>query len=454
MSELATGGRENIESLYTEIRELEAAFKRAKQSPLRASPAPVSRAPHSKLDSSRADGPDDVDVSTSTKFVRSQTDPLRDEIRLMENQLRRKDKALVEQTADLSSAKEKVHLLQRELESKNRVIQVLMDDKKSLLELEGQHQYTIKRLERDLQEQTRRLEVTRSARSGKSVGLLQEGRIDELNNELRRKSDDIESLTKQNAILVETMRKYDKALELLKSMASEGGDKTSLQEKLKTLSALKGSGVPVDSPAGLTADFGTTIKALSEETRLQKAEIATLSERCTVAEKTTKAQHQRIIYLTDRLDFVAARIKDGTLRRSVLNDSGLDQQLGASAKSAAERYSIEGEAMVPASLLEFVEKEVGVLNAQIKEVEDAMSERVETVEILQRKLEILENAREADAKKHRRETQELQQEIQASAAQLAKLDQQYIDRETDLKREKFELKSKLEKLVTTKSSTK
>jgi hypothetical protein len=33
----------------------------------------------------------------------------------------------------------------------------------------------------------------------------------------------------QNEVLVETMRKYDKALELLKAIASDGGDKTALQ---------------------------------------------------------------------------------------------------------------------------------------------------------------------------------------------------------------------------------
>ena len=150
----------------------------------------------------------------------------------------------------------------------------------------------------------------------------------------------------------------------------------------------------------MPTDVGSTIKALTEETRAQKAELASLTDKYQarsaaarfrqprvsgrvradgrvaepfglrppqVAEKTGKAQHQRIIYLTecshtrstrsalptlrrarnmqpykvaiawarahtpgdgppmapwglhDRLDFISARLKDGAQRRSILN---------------------------------------------------------------------------------------------------------------------------------------
>eukprot|EP00762_Andalucia_godoyi_P007688 ANDGO_07904.mRNA.1 hypothetical protein AMSG_11957 len=439
---------------------------------------------------------------------------LEEEKSAIERQLRQKEHVLGSVSHDAEEFKEKCARLEDANKRLAAQIKTLEDDNKTLREVKTvedtiqnraktrpssgssiveEHLDTISRLENVVSLKNREIEgltVERKTlqnllrekdkqitRMDKQLQKLGESPVDLAAthaNQIKKLKMDIVELQEEKRTLMEIQRLKNKAIENLTRQLDE---KLSIDEHIRELreqlkakekesEALELTNLELQRAHRLQeselsriegASTDSALRALEADKRYLQSEIKKHQDARATLEKTVRAQAVRIESLTNRLEIVASALREVKHSRRSLGSVNVPAKEAAGSASDANGSSssdglVEDE-KIDAPLYELLQKDVEELRAKLAERDALLAEKDESLEALSRNLDILSSARSADAKKSKKTNEELQKEIKKIREDLARREDEFRAKEVQQKKDNQKLRQKLAKKDDPNSST-
>eukprot|EP00736_Rhodelphis_marinus_P002233 Rmarinus@m.27126 len=333
------------------------------------------------------------------KLARQQLQEAVSEKKLLKKMLRTKEDDLLKVSKKLEAAAQenpKVVELENTITHLRQQVHELEDGRKSV--------------RKQIDEKTRALDkVTKQYEALK----LEDDKVAVLTNELRAKEKQLKQLEEEKATMA---RVYDRIENDLQRYQKEG---------------------PV------------SYRSWQAEKKALQAEMEKMKNQSGAHERTIKAQQLRINQLEDRLS-LAATVKGGKDRSPArLVENGADGRSPRTPSSSS--FRCPSGATVPEELYAKVERELVALRQQVTTKTTALLDKDEAVEVLTKKLEVLQHTKDNEIKKLKRETSRLGSLVNENKEQLAKKDEQLKHRESDLKGALFKVKKQLHDVKATPS---
>eukprot|EP00698_Gefionella_okellyi_P011581 TRINITY_DN3056_c0_g1_i1.p1 TRINITY_DN3056_c0_g1~~TRINITY_DN3056_c0_g1_i1.p1 ORF type:complete len:748 (-),score=153.39 TRINITY_DN3056_c0_g1_i1:1020-3161(-) len=301
---------------------------------------------------------------------------LTNENKVLERQIKQREKELTKQSLSRDSHVEKVGqlpLLQAEIKMLTKQLEQAQEETRTMTQLEQAKTAVIEKLTLELQE--------RASGTDRSVELS--NKIQSLEKQARDREDELHTMEKV------------------------------LQQKESALRSLTEGDLSRDERAQWI-----------DERRFLQGQARKQAEARAACEKTIKSQEARIAQLSARIDLFAKTLRDTHSRDGELETSFISKASEVSRRQEGGSAVAEGEVdVVPAEMYEALERAVQSLQTGIKERDAFLADKDDTVLALKRRTDVLKHALTSLERKYELDTESLNKQVRDLQEELDSLDE-------------------------------